>query len=59
LKNIQKSAGLKGFERISKVYLDPVNFGDNDLITTTFKLKRHNAKLHYKEKIDEMYVGLD
>ena len=55
----QKSAGLKGFERISKVFLDPVNFGENGLVTTTFKLKRHDAKIHYQSKIDQMYIGLE
>jgi long-chain acyl-CoA synthetase len=54
-----KSSRLKGFERVTKVFLDPVNFGDNQLITTTFKLKRHEAKTHYQKTIDQLYVGLD
>ena len=43
INDTHKNAKLKGFERISKIFLDPVNFSDNDLITTTFKLKRFNA----------------
>jgi long-chain acyl-CoA synthetase len=50
---------LKGFERIAKVYIDPVNFGDSNLVTTTFKLKRVETKEHYKNAIDEMYKGMD
>jgi long-chain acyl-CoA synthetase len=48
LRATHKAAGLKGFERIAKVYMEPVNFADNGLITTTFKLKRFNAKTFYK-----------
>lgn len=54
-----KESGLKGFERIHKVYLDPVPFATSSLITTTFKLKRHEAKVHYQAKLDELYEGLD
>lgn len=59
LRKTQERAGLKGFERIAKVYLEPVLFADNDLITTSFKLKRHNAKDFYKDKIELMYTDLD
>lgn len=54
-----KEAGLKGFERIMKIHLDPVPFTTNNLITTTFKLKRHEAKIHYQAKLDELYIGLE
>lgn len=50
---------LKGFERIAKLYIDPVNFADNNLLTTTFKLKRLEAKNHYQAVIEEMYKGMD
>ena len=53
------TAKIKGFEKIKKVYLSPKDFGSNALITTTFKLKRNEAKAFFKTVIDEMYVGLD
>lgn len=49
--------GLKGFERIDAVHLDPTPFSDNDLVTSTFKLKRQQAKDHYKEILDKLYEG--
>lgn len=54
-----KAAKLNGFERIKKFYIDPVQFIDNGLVTTTFKLKRNVAKEHYKKIIDQLYEGLD
>lgn len=51
--------GLKGFERITRVHFDESLFADNDLVTTTFKLKRNEAKTHYKKVIDKLYEGLD
>ena len=51
--------GLKGFERIMKVHIDPKPFADNDLVTTTFKVKRNEAKEFYKTVIAKMYEGQD
>lgn len=51
--------GLKGFERIVKVHFDATPFADNDLVTTTFKLKRNEAKTYYKDVIEKLYKGLD
>jgi long-chain acyl-CoA synthetase len=58
LLRVNKAAKLKGFEKIKKVKLDPVEFIDNDLVTTTFKLKRFTAKSHYKAEIETMYEDL-
>lgn len=58
LDRVNKSAQLKGFEKIRKVSLESVPFGDVNLVTTTFKLKRHEAKLYFKDKIDQLYVGM-
>lgn len=55
----QKTSGLKGFERIKRIALCPQSFEDLDLLTTTFKLKRHAAKEHFQEQLDELYEGLD
>jgi long-chain acyl-CoA synthetase len=50
-----KKGKLFGFEKIRKLYISPVSFGDNDLLTTTFKLKRNKAKEFYKEILDNLY----
>ena len=50
---------LKGFERIVRVRIDPKPFAEYDLLTTTFKLKRAEAKTAFKEVIDDLYKGLD
>lgn len=59
LKNTAVNNGLKGFERINRVYFDEKPFADNDLVTTTFKLKRNEAKTHYQAQITKLYEGLD
>lgn len=48
---------LKGFERIVKLHIDPTPFATHDLITTTFKLKRVEAREHYKVILEELYRG--
>lgn len=59
LEGHQKKSGLKGFERISNLHIEPKLFAELDLITTTFKVKRHQAKKHFDEVITKLYVGLD
>ena len=59
LRKTSDESGLKGFERIVDLYIDPKLFGDHDLITTTFKLKRPEAAKHYKAVIDKLYEGKD
>lgn len=62
LENLKKTSEinqLKGFERITDIHFDPVLFGDSQLVTTTFKLKRAEAKEHYKQVITELYKGKD
>ena len=54
-----KANGLKGFENIKKLWLDPSMFTlERDLLTPTFKLKRNIAAKLYKAQIDEMYNEL-
>lgn len=55
----QKEANLKGFERVVKIYISPKGFDELDLLTTTFKIKRHIAKDHFQSVIDTLYVGLE
>ena len=59
LKKTAEVNGLKGFERVVRVFIDPKPFGDSDLVTTTFKLKRNEAKKYYQAQIDKLYQGLD
>lgn len=49
---------LKGFERIKDVHLEQQTFMEKDLVTTTFKVKRNNAKIFYKPICDKMYEKL-
>lgn len=54
-----KKDGLKGFENIKALYLDNEAFTvENNLLTPTFKLKRHEAKKKYQEQITAMYAGM-
>lgn len=50
---------LKGFERVRRFEVDPVSFVDRGLVTSTFKLIRHDAKAFYIEKLRRLYKGLD
>ena len=47
-----KAENLHGFEMVHQFELLPVSLGTWDLLTDTFKLKRHKAKLALKDKID-------
>jgi long-chain acyl-CoA synthetase len=54
-----KSHDLKGFENVKAIYLDSELFSvENDLLTPTFKLKRHEVKKKYQKQIDAMYAEL-
>jgi long-chain acyl-CoA synthetase len=55
-----RAAKLAGFEIAKAVHLIPEPFSvDNDLLTPTFKLKRHHAKKYFKTEIANMYKGLE
>lgn len=48
---------LNGLERIKSVHLDPcTTFMNRGILTTSMKLKRHDAKNLYQKAIDEMYA---
>ncbi|KAI9279860.1 hypothetical protein BY458DRAFT_538486 [Sporodiniella umbellata] len=48
-----KENGLKGFELVKAVHLTPKEFTmQDDLLTPTFKLRRHNLKKFYQVEID-------
>ncbi|CAN6372422.1 unnamed protein product [Urochloa humidicola] len=51
-----KKLGLRGFEMLKAIHLEPVPFSiEKDLITPTFKLKRPQLLKYYKDRIDQMY----
>jgi long-chain acyl-CoA synthetase len=57
---VGKSRGLKSFELPRKIFLSSEAFSvENGLLTPTFKSKRPQLFQRYKEKIDELYVGMD
>ncbi|KAF9407409.1 Long chain acyl-CoA synthetase 7 peroxisomal [Podila epigama] len=54
-----KENDLKGFEILKNVYVDSEAFTiENDLLTPTFKLKRHQAKEKYDAEIERMYAEI-
>eukprot|EP00002_Diphylleia_rotans_P018761 TRINITY_DN362_c0_g3_i3.p1 TRINITY_DN362_c0_g3~~TRINITY_DN362_c0_g3_i3.p1 ORF type:complete len:674 (-),score=143.08 TRINITY_DN362_c0_g3_i3:332-2353(-) len=54
-----KKNGLKGFELLKDLVIDPVPFSvENDLLTPTFKLKRPQARKHYAKQIEDMYARI-
>lgn len=54
-----KANDLKGFENVKNISLEPQPFSvDNNMLTPTFKLKRHEAKLHYEETIKGLYSDI-
>ncbi|KAI9207096.1 uncharacterized protein BJ171DRAFT_495648 [Polychytrium aggregatum] len=59
LSDFGRANGLKGFECIRNVYLETSPFSaEKDLLTPTFKLKRHQAKIYYEKQIHEMYESM-
>ena len=50
-----KSEGLHGFEQVKQIKFLHESLADHDLLTETFKLRRHKAKLYFKEEIDILY----
>ncbi|KAG0293702.1 Long chain acyl-CoA synthetase 7 peroxisomal [Linnemannia gamsii] len=51
-----KESDLKGFEILKNVHVTHEQFSiENDLLTPTFKLKRHQAKEKYDAEIERMY----
>lgn len=58
MKVIAAREKLRGFEEVHKIALHDQEFTvENDLLTPSFKLKRHQAKLKFKKQIDAMYAS--
>lgn len=62
LKELQlfgKAHNLKGFENVKNIYLDNNLMSvENNLLTPTFKIKRHEVKQKYQKEISDMYAQL-
>ena len=55
-----RGSDLKGFECVRAITLEKEMFSvENNLLTPTFKLKRHEAKAKYAKAIDAMYATLE
>ncbi|CAJ0757068.1 3955_t:CDS:10 [Entrophospora sp. SA101] len=47
---------LRGFENVKAIHLERVPFSvENNLLTPTLKLRRHEAKLYFRKIIEELY----
>jgi long-chain acyl-CoA synthetase len=57
LAELAKANKLFRFEQIQKLHLHPTPFGESDLITPTFKLKRPQLVKFFDKQIHEMYHG--
>lgn len=52
---VGKEGKLFGFEMVKNIYFEKDSFVNKDILTTTFKIKRHEAKILYQKEIDELY----
>jgi hypothetical protein len=56
LQAVGRAKGLKGFEEVKTLHLEPEPFSvENDMMTPSFKLKRNPLLKHYKAQVDAMY----
>lgn len=51
-----KECGLKGFEKVKKIYLESTPFSVEDgLLTPTLKIRRHDARKKYESQLQRLY----
>ena len=56
LETFSRSNDIKGFEIVKNVHLFKGSFTvDNNLLTTTMKIKRHIAKKYFEKEINKLY----
>lgn len=59
LQSTARGARLRGFEVVRAAHLTPEPFTvDNDLLTPTLKLKRHQLQRRFQRQIDDMYAEM-
>ena len=56
LQSRSKQAKLNGFEVVKNIHIEPEMWTGDNLLTPTFKLKRKDAELRYKDDIERMYA---
>ena len=57
---VAKNHRLNGYEYIKAFCLEKDSFTiENELLTPTFKLKRHQARLHYSKQIESLYKEIE
>jgi long-chain acyl-CoA synthetase len=57
---VAKQNRLNGYEYIKAFCLEKDPFTiENDLLTPTFKLKRHQARLNYAKQIEDLYNEIE
>lgn len=60
LNRVAKEQKLNGYEYIKAFYLEKDPFTiENDLLTPTFKLKRHQARIYYAKQLDSLYKQIE
>ena len=57
IKTLGKAEGLKGFEVPQKIHVSEQTFGEIGLLTATMKVKRLEAKAHFKSTFDNLYAN--
>lgn len=56
IKALGRAEGLKGFEVPQKIHVSDKTFGELGLLTATMKVKRNEAKTHFKSVFDNLYA---
>jgi long-chain acyl-CoA synthetase len=56
LASLGSSKGLNSLEIAKKIWLVPEPFASKELLTTTMKVKRHEARKAFEKEIKEMYA---
>ncbi|KAF9586695.1 hypothetical protein BGW38_008618 [Lunasporangiospora selenospora] len=60
LSTFGRESDLKGYEILKNIYVISEQFSiENDLLTPTFKLKRHTAKERYGAELERMYAEIN
>jgi len=59
IEETSRLVGLKGFEIIKNVHFCETPFEELGLLTPTFKMKRNDARSHFKEIVEELYSQLE
>ena len=55
IKGLSLKNQLNRYELVNKIHLEPEEWTDQDLLTSTQKLIRNKAKIKYKEIIQNLY----